>query len=237
MIRALAFDVFGTLVDWRGSIIAEGRQRWEPRGIHADWPALADAWRRRYQPSLERVRSGAAPWTPLDALHRSSLDQLLPEFGLGHLGESDRRDLNAVWHRLRAWPDVRAGLEALNAGGRQTATLSNGNLDLLRDLAAANRLPFTRILSAETFHAYKPDPRTYLGAARELGLEPGELMMTAAHVDDLRAARSHGLRTAFIARPQEWGPGAGAERPEPGEFDYQAATLAELAQLLGRTRA
>lgn len=230
MVRALAFDVFGTVVDWRGSIVAEGEERWAARGVRADWAALADAWRRRYQPALERVRSGDRPWTELDRLHRESLDELLPEFGLGALGESERSELNRAWHRLRPWPDSRDGLARL--GRRYTlATLSNGNLELLQDLVREGDLPFHRVLSAETFRAYKPDPRTYLGAARELGVEPAELMMVAAHRDDLLAAAGCGLRTAFVWRPREWGPAPSGEAPDPS-FDVVADDLFDLAERL-----
>ena len=230
MVKALGFDVFGTVVDWRGSIAAEGAERWEARGVHADWGALADAWRRRYQPSMERVRRGERPWTSLDRLHRESLDDLLPEVGLEGLDEPARAELNLVWHRLRPWPDAAAGLHRL-AARFQLATLSNGNLELLEDLVANAGLPFHRVLSAETFHAYKPDPRTYTGAARELGVAPGELMMVAAHRQDLLAAAGCGLRTAFIWRPAEWGPAGSEERPEPS-FDVVARDLGDLADQL-----
>lgn len=230
MVRALAFDVFGTVVDWRGSIVAEGEERWEPRGVHADWAALADAWRRRYQPSLERVRAGRREWAPLDELHRESLDDLLPELGLERLGERDRAELNLVWHRLKPWPDSREGLRRL-AQRFTLATLSNGNVALLEDLARNALLPFHRVLSAETFQAYKPDPRTYTGAARILGVQPEELMMVAAHTGDLRAAAASGLRTAFVARPLEWGPAGRAEEPD-ADFDVVAGDLDELADRL-----
>ena len=230
MVRALTFDVFGTVVDWRGSIIAEGGQRWTPRGVEADWGAVADAWRRRYQPSLERVRQGDRPWTPLDVLHRESLDELLPEVGLGSLGEADRAELNLVWHRLHPWPDAVAGLRRL-ARRYRLATLSNGNRALLQDLVEFGELPL-EVLSAEDFRAYKPDPRVYLGAAERLECEPGEVMMVAAHPDDLRAAAAQGLRTAYVRRPLEWGPG---HEPEPADplFDAVAGDFVELAEILG----
>lgn len=231
MPTALAFDVFGTLVDWRGSIVAEGAERWAPRGVDADWGALADAWRERYQPAMEQVRRGRRPWTVLDQLHRESLDDLLPGFGMAELGEAERTELNAVWHRLRPWPDTRDGLRRLSE--RYTlATLSNGNLELLEDLVREAGLPIHRVLSAESFHAYKPDPRTYKGAARELGVEPGELMMVAAHRGDLLAAAECGLQTAFVWRPEEWGPRGSEERPDPS-FDLVARDLGDLAGQLG----
>jgi 2-haloacid dehalogenase len=213
--RALAFDVFGTLVDWHGSIVREGEARWAGRGVAADWGGLARAWREQYQPALEQVRSGAAPWRPLDELHRESIDRILPAFGLEGLDEAGRRELNLVWHRLDPWPDVGPGL-ALLAGDHTLTTLSNGNVELLRDLAAHGGLPFDEIVSAEHFGAYKPDPRVYLGLCRRLGLAPAEVMLVAAHAGDLAAAAGAGLRTAFLARPDEWGPGSGAEAPFAG---------------------
>ena len=230
MIRALAFDVFGTVVDWRGSLVAEGAERWEPRGWHADWGALADAWRGRYQPALERVRRGERPFTSLDVLHRESLDALLPEFGLEAMGDAERAELNLAWHRLRPWPDSRPGLERL-AQHHHLTTLSNGNRSLLRDLVREGRLAFHQVLSAEDFGAYKPDPRVYLGAARRLELPPGEVAMVAAHPDDLRAAAEQGLRTCYVPRPLEWG--GGAPVPEAGEeFDHVAPDLVALAEAL-----
>lgn len=232
MPSALVFDVFGTVVDWRSSIVEEGQTRWAGRHAGVDWAALADAWRKRYEPAMRRVREGERPWTPLDTLHRESLDDLLPEFGLAVMPDAERAELNLVWHRLRPWPDARHGLARL-ADRFKLATLSNGNLDLLEDLVRSADLPFHRVLSAETFRAYKPDPATYRGAARELGLEPNELMLVAAHRRDLLAARDCGLQTAFVWRREEWGPGGSDEHPEP-EFDVVAEDFEDLAdQLLG----
>lgn len=234
MLRALAFDVFGTVVDWHGSIVAEGAERWSPRGVDADWPALATAWRRRYQPSLQRVRAGERAWTPLDVLHRESLDDLLPEFGLGDLGEAERAELNRVWHRLRPWPDAVPGLRHL-ASRYRLATLSNGNRALLEDLVRFGSLPL-EVLSAEDFGAYKPDPRTYRGAAERLGCDPAELMLVAAHPDDLRAAAGQGLQTGYVLRPLEWG-SDGAPPPKDAafeaSFDVVARDFVDLAARLG----
>lgn len=230
MIRALVFDVFGTVVDWRGSLVAEGEERWEPRGWHADWGALADAWRARYQPSMDRVRRGERPFTPLDVLHRESLDDLLPDLGLQSMGEAERAELNLAWHRLRPWPDAARGLELL-ARRHHLATLSNGNRSLLEDLVRAGGLAFHEVLSAEDFGAYKPDPRVYRGAVEHLGLEPGEVAMVAAHPDDLRAAASCGLGTCYVPRPLEWG--VGQPEPERGEeFDVVAPDFVALAERL-----
>lgn len=228
-VRALAFDVFGTLVDWHGSIVREGRERWAPAGYAADWAALATAWRQRYQPSLDLVRSGARPWVALDVLHRESLDAVIEQFGLSAMPESDRAELNLVWHRLAPWPDVRPALKVLENRYRLT-TLSNGNRALLADLARNGRLPFHQVLGAEDFRAYKPQPAVYRGAADRLGLVPSEVAMVAAHPSDLRAAAGCGLRTVFVPRPLEWGPDGAAEAAGDGDFDLVAADLGELAR-------
>lgn len=227
MVRALAFDVFGTVVDWRGSLIREGEVRWEPRGVRANWGAFADAWRQLYQPSLEKVRSGEREWVPLDILHRESLDELLPRFGLQSLDAAQREELTMAWHRLHPWPDAVEGLAELGRRFR-LATLSNGNRDLLSDLVAAGGLPFHEVLSAEDFAAYKPDPRVYRGALERLGCAEGELMMVAAHPDDLLAAAAQGLRTAYVARPLEWGRGHEAPPPD-ASFDVVATDFRDLA--------
>ncbi|MGW8271650.1 MAG: haloacid dehalogenase type II, partial [Burkholderiales bacterium] len=203
-VRALVFDVFGTVVDWRGSLIAEGRRLGRAKRIDVDWAAFADAWRAGYRPAMARVRSGALGWTPIDALHRMILDELLERFAIRGLSEAEIEHLNRVWHRLKPWPDARAGLRRLKRDV-VIATLSNGNVALLTNMAKYAGLPWDCILSAELFNHYKPDPETYLGAARLLGCAPQEVMMVAAHKDDLRAARACGLRTGFVARPQEYG--------------------------------
>jgi len=228
-VRALTFDVFGTLVDWRASVAAEVRRF----GLGLDPEQFADDWRDLYQPSMERVRSGAREWTPLDALHRESLDELLDRHGVGdRLDEAARQDLNFAWHRLRAWPDSAPGLARLRTG-LVTATLSNGNVSLLIDLARCAGLSFDAILSAELSQAYKPLPAAYLKAAALLGLEPQQVMMVAAHPDDLRAASSNGLRTAYVARPLEYGRPAEHHDPPGGTFDIQVASLTELADAFG----
>jgi 2-haloacid dehalogenase len=231
VIRALAFDIFGTVVDWRGSIVREGAERWAPRGVETDWGALADTWRTRYQPSMAEVRQGRRPWTPLDTLHRESLDALLPSFGLQGLGEAEREELTMVWHRLAPWPDAVSGLRRLRARF-DLVTLSNGNRSLLEDLVRFGELPFDRVLSAEDFQAYKPDPRVYRGAAERLGCAPGDLMLVAAHPDDLLAAAAEGLGTAYVTRPLEWGPGGSAPPADPS-FAVVAADFEELARRLG----
>jgi len=232
-VKALVFDVFGTVVDWRGSIIREGRLLGRRKKLKVDWPAFADAWRAGYRPAMARVRSGELPWTKIDALHRMILDGLLARFGLEGLSEEECADLNFVWHRLDPWPDARAGLARLKRR-HVIATLSNGNLALLTNMAKRARLPWDCILSAEVVRHYKPDPETYLGAADLLGVRPQELMMVAAHKDDLHAARACGLRTAFVPRPREYGPGVKVDATREPLFDVHARDFNELARKLER---
>ncbi len=231
-VQALTFDVFGTVVDWRGSIIAEGEALNRARGLNVDWAAFADAWRRMYGPSMDRVRRGELPWTNLDRLHRMSLEELLPRFGLDWLSESEREHLNRVWHRLRPWPDAVPGLTRLRTR-YIVATLSNGNMALLTNMAKHAGLPWDCILSAELVRAYKPDPVVYTLAAAFLGLAPDQVMMVAAHPGDLRAARAAGLRTAYVPRPSEWGPGSQVEPVAEGEFDLTVRDFLDLAARLG----
>jgi 2-haloacid dehalogenase len=232
-VKALAFDVFGTVVDWRGSIIREGRLLGRRKKIRADWAAFADAWRAGYRPAMARVRSGDLPWTRIDDLHRMILDGLLGRFGLQGLSEEELDHLNRVWHRLEPWPDARAGLARLKRR-HVIATLSNGNVALLTNMAKHARLPWDCILSAEVVRHYKPDPETYLGAADLLGVKPQELMMVAAHKDDLRAARACGLKTAFVPRPKEYGPAVKVDATREPEFDIHARDFNDLARQLAR---
>ena len=235
-IKALAFDVFGTVVDWRSTIVREGEALSAAKGLRVDWPLFADAWRAGYQPAMQRARSGKIEWTNVDGLHRLILDELLPRFGLEGLSEADRQHLNRVWHRLDPWPDALAGLRRLKKRF-VIATLSNGNVALLVNMAKRARLPWDCVLSAEIVHHYKPDPEVYQGAAQLLGIEPRQLLMVAAHPSDLRGAQRAGLRTAFVARPFERGPNPqGASPPDAlpdDRFDVVAADFADLAQRLG----
>lgn len=223
-VRALVFDVFGTLVDWRSCIAAAFRTT----GMPGEPEELADAWRARYRPILDEVNEGARPWGDFDELHLATLDDLLAERGVD-LPLAERRGLVGAWHRLDPWPDVRTGLDELR---RQhvTATLSNGHLALLVDLARHGDLRFDCVLSAELARVYKPAAEAYRTAARLLGVQPGELMLVAAHPWDLRGARDAGLRTAFIDRPLEYGPGSPAR--EYPDADVSAGDLHELAQRL-----
>lgn len=232
-VKALVFDVFGTVVDWRGSLIREGRLLGRRKKLKVDWEAFADAWRAGYRPAMARVRSGALPWTKIDDLHRMILDELLPRFGIRGLDEEEIVHLNHAWHRLKPWPDARAGLAKLKRR-HVIATLSNGNVALLVNMARNAGLPWDCILSAEVVRHYKPDPETYLGAADLLGVRPGELMMVAAHKDDLHAARACGLRTAYVTRPREYGAAGKADVSREPAFDVHARDFNDLARQLER---
>ena len=231
-IRALAFDVFGTVVDWRESIIEEGRAIGRDKGIETDWAAFADAWRGKYQPSMSRVRDGEVPWTNLDSLHRASLDELVQEFGIGALDEREKDALNRAWHRLRPWPDSVEGLARLRKK-YILATLSNGNVALLVNMARNAGLPWDAILGAEVARHYKPQPESYLVTAELLGLAPHECMMVAAHNGDLVAAAALGFRTAFVPRPTEYGPDQQTDLQAEHDFDIIGESFMDLAAQLG----
>ncbi len=230
-IKALAFDVFGTVVDWRSAIIKEGTALGRTKRLQVDWARFADAWRAGYQPAMERVRRGELPWTPLDRLHRMILDQLLVDFKITTLTVAEIEHFNQVWHRLLPWPDVMTGLTRLRTR-YILATLSNGNLALLVHMAKQVNLPWDCILSAELVQRYKPDPEVYLMAARLLDLRPQQIMLVAAHPSDLRAAQAVGLRTAFIPRPLEHGGSVPASEPDLA-FDVVEADFNDLAERLG----
>ncbi|MBA2350481.1 MAG: haloacid dehalogenase type II [Burkholderiales bacterium] len=230
-IKALTFDVFGTAVDWRGSIAREGEEFGAKRGWTADWERFADAWRAGYRPGMKDVRTGKLPWMSIDALHRRILNQVLRDFRAPALAEVDIDHLNRAWHRLAPWPDTLAGLARLKSR-YVIATLSNGNIALLTNMAKHAGLPWDCILSAELFVRYKPDPETYRGAARLLGVGIEQMMMVAAHPDDLRAARALGCRTAFVKRPLEYGPGRALPPFNDGEFDIVADDFIDLARQL-----
>jgi 2-haloacid dehalogenase len=230
--RALTFDVFGTVVDWRSGVAAEGRRLGELHGIEADWFEVADAWRALYGPYMGMVRLGELPWTNFDRLHRMSLDQVIDELNIKGFDPVVRDEFTHAWERLPAWPDAADGLRAL--GERFTvATLSNGNQAQQRALMSFTGLPFQRLLSAEDSRHYKPDPDVYLGAAAALGLAPSEVMMVAAHKGDLRAAQAAGLRAAFVERPLEKGPSGGADRLPDSDVDVEATDFIDLAEKLG----
>jgi 2-haloacid dehalogenase len=229
-IKALFFDVFGTLVDFRTSIAREAKIILQPLGYELDWPAFADAWRKEYQPAMEEIRAGRAPFCKLDVLHRRNLERILPRFGVSGLPEDTARNLNLAWHRLDAWPDVPGGLARLKTKFL-LAPLSNGNISLQVGLARRNNFPWDAILGAEVAGDYKPKPRVYLSACEAFDLEPDACMMVAAHTNDLLSAAKCGLRTAHIARPNEHGAGKGEARPQAA-VDFAAAGLEDLASKL-----
>jgi 2-haloacid dehalogenase len=231
-VQALLFDVFGTVVDWRGSIVAELTQFGADKGIAADWAAFTDDWRRMYQPTMEEVRSGRRAWTILDVLHRESLDKLLVKYGITGLSEAEKDHVNRVWHRLKPWPDVVQGLTRLKSR-YIIGTLSNGNVGLLTRMAKNAGLPWDVILGAETARAYKPLPQAYLGNAALLNLEPAEVMLVAAHNGDLAAASAVGLRTAFVARPEEHGPHQSRDLKAEQDWDVACPSFTELADAMG----
>jgi 2-haloacid dehalogenase len=230
-VKALFFDVFGTLVDWRSSIAREAKALLEAKGVSLDYFAFADAWRGEYQGAMEEVRAGRIGFCKLDILHRRNLELTLKRFDVGNLTEDERRHLNLAWHRLDAWPDVATGLARLKRG-YVIAPVSNGNISLMVDLARRNELPWDVILGAEIAGDYKPKPRVYLAAAEALDLKPEACMMVAAHSRDLAAAAALGLRTAHVARPNEHGPGRGEAAPTIS-VDFAVKSLEELAAKLG----
>jgi 2-haloacid dehalogenase len=231
-VQALLFDVFGTVVDWRGSIIAELTRFGVDKGIAADWAAFTDDWRGMYQPAMDEVRSGRRPWTILDVLHRESLDKIIAKYGIAGLSEAEKDHINRVWHRLKPWPDAVAGLTRLKSR-HIIGTLSNGNVGLLTRLAKHAGLPWDVILGAETARAYKPLPQAYLASAALLNLEPAQVMLVAAHNGDLAAASAVGLRTGFVARPQEYGPHQSKDLKAEQPWDVVAASFTELAGAMG----
>ncbi len=229
-VKALVFDVFGTLVDWRTGVARESRVLLEPLGHKLDWIAFADAWRAEYQPGMEEIRSGRIPFSRLDVIHRRMLDRIRPRFGLDNVDESVLGELNMAWHKLDAWPGVAEGLMRLRSR-YLLAPCSNGNISLMIDLARRNEFPWDAILGAEIAGDYKPKLRVYQVAAESLGIAHGECMMVAAHSNDLKFAAQAGLRTGFVSQPDEFGPGTG-ERAAKVPVDVSARNFAELADKL-----
>jgi 2-haloacid dehalogenase len=230
-VKALFFDVFGTLTDWRNSIAREAEAALKPLGVNADWLAFADAWRGEYQGAMDEVRLGRIPFCKLDVLHRVNLEKILPRFDISGLSEEVLQDLNLAWHRLDAWPDVPPGLARLKRRF-MIAPCSNGNISLMVGIARRNGLPWDAILGSEIAGDYKPKPRVYLAACEAFDLPPAQCMMVAAHSKDLSHAAKQGLATAHIARPNEHGPGKGEAMPTV-PVDVVAASLEDLAAKLG----
>jgi len=233
-VRALVFDVFGTVVDWRGGVAREAAPFLARHGARLDPPAFADAWRRRYQPAMEAVRTGARPFTRLDVLHRENLEAVLPEAGIdpARVPPAELDALNLAWHRLDPWPDSVAGLTRLKAR-YIIGPLSNGNIILMTSMAKRAGLPWDVILGSEVSRAYKPTPEAYLRTAEVLAMRPEEVCLVAAHNNDLAAARRCGLRTAFVARPTEHGPGQTKDLAPEGDWDVVGADFGDLAGQLG----
>ena len=230
-VKALFFDVFGTVVDWRTSVARESELVLKPKGFALDWLAFADAWRDQYQPSMDEVRSGAIPFSKLDVLHRRNLERILPRFKVSGLDEPTLAHLNRAWHRLDGWPDAAPGLRRLHKKFL-IAPVSNGNISLMTGIARRNDFPWDAILGAEIAGDYKPKPRVYLSACEAFDITPAQCMMVAAHPRDLAAAAEQGLRTGYIARPSEFGPGKGPKEPA-GPVDVMSTSVEDLAGKLG----
>ncbi|MGY3346815.1 MULTISPECIES: haloacid dehalogenase type II [unclassified Bradyrhizobium] len=231
-VKAIVFDTFGTVVDWRGSIIRDLTAWGNNQGIQADWTALADRWRDEYEPEKNRVRNGEIGWTNLDELHAHALEKVAAQLGIKDLSPSQMQHVNCVWHRLDAWPDAVEGLTRLKRKF-VIGPLSNGNVALLVNMAKHAGLPWDNVFSCELFRHFKPHPETYLGVCRLMYLEPGEVMMCAAHNYDLAAARSVGLKAAFIPRPTEYGPGQKTDLAPAGDWDVVATDIIDFARQLG----
>ena len=231
-IRALTFDVFGTVVDWRSGIAREAEALLAPKGLALDWGAFADAWRAEYQPAMAAVREGRRDYVVMDVLHREMLDVALEKFGVDGLDETEAHRLAMAWRRLDPWPDAVEGMSRL-AAHFAVAALSNGNVALILAMAKRAGIPWDVILGSELVRTYKPAPDIYDSAPRFLDLAPAQVMMVACHPWDLQAAAARGLRTAYVHRPLEWGPGTERPLPQVGEFDVIAGSFTELADALG----
>lgn len=230
-VRALLFDVFGTVVDWRGSLVDQLQGLAAKHGVQADWGALADAWRAEaYEAILPQIAARTLPWLPLDEVHRLALDELLPRHGLAGLTAAEVAWINRRWHQLEPWPDAVPGLQRLRQG-YPVCALSNGNVSLLLDMARHVGLPWDMLFGADLFRRYKPAAEVYLGACALLDLQPEQVMLCAAHNGDLQAAQELGLATAFIQRPREKGPAGG--EVSTGGWDLEASDLQDLADQLG----
>lgn len=232
-VRALLFDTFGTVVDWRAGLITRLQHWGSARGLVADWPGFVDAWRGRYVPSMARVRSGEREWADLDELQRESANDLAPAFGIEGLDGIALDELARMWHELPPWPDSVPALARLRTR-YMLAPLSNGHVALLVRLSKAAGITWDTVFGADVFHHYKPDPETYLGATALLGCAPAEVMLVACHPSDLDAAAGYGLKTCYVSRPLEYGPEAMLdEPPRPGRYDLMVSDLLELAAAMG----
>ena len=231
MIKALLFDVFGTVVDWRTSIINECLELEKNTGIKGNWVKLTDMWRQNYMPSMDKVRNGEREWVNLDTLHKESLIKILKELNINGLSEKNLNHLNTAWHRLSPWSDTVEGLNLLKSN-YSISTLSNGGIDLLTNMANKQKLPWDNVFSAETFMHYKPDSETYLGAVEKLNCETHEVMLVAAHNNDLLSAKSYGLKTAFVVRATEYGENQDFDLKADNEIDLSATDFIDLSYKL-----
>lgn len=231
MIKALLFDVFGTVVDWRSSVISECNKLEKETGVSGNWEKLTDMWRQKYAPSMDEVRNGKRDWVILDTLHKESLISILKDLEIHGLSEKDIDHLNKAWHRLHPWPDSVKGLKLLKQSF-SISTLSNGGTNLLSNMANYSNLPWDNIFSAETFMHYKPDPETYLGAVKKLNLKKEEVMLVAAHNNDLLAAKQYGLKTAFVLRATEYGPNQDFDLEADKDIDISSSNFIELSDKL-----
>ena len=227
----LLFDVFGTTVDWRSSIATELEAFGQAHEMSAEWDTVADRWRAGFRDLQGKLARGERPWITMDQIHREVLDGLLKDLGATRIAESAVANLNRAWHRLNPWPDTVEGLTRLKQD-HVIGTLSNGNLSLLVDLAKHGRLPWDCVLSSGMFGTYKPNPEVYLGAVKMLDAEPTDVMMVAAHTYDVDGARAAGLKTAYVFRPKEFGPGRGEDPGDTSRFDVTASSFVELAERL-----
>lgn len=231
-VQAITFDVFGTVVDWRGTIIEEGQRVWRARGLDVDWAAFAETWRGMYLPAAKRMREGEIEFVKLSVLHRQNLDRVLEQFGHADFPQGERTELFRVWHRLRPWPDAVEGLTRLKSR-YIIGPLSNGDIAMMVNMAKHGGLPWDVILGAEIARQYKPHPAAYLRAAQVLDLPPEQCMLVAAHNDDLRVAGEVGFQRAFVARPTEHGPGQRTDLRAEHDFEIVATDLNDLADRLG----
>jgi 2-haloacid dehalogenase len=230
-VKALVFDTFGTVVDWRNGVAREAERLLKPMGYDVDWLAFAEAWRKEYGPGMEEVRSGRRPFAKLDILHRENLDRLLPRFKLDKIDEPTRAELNLAWHKLDAWPDVGPAFARLHKRFLM-APCSNGNIALMADVGRRNNLPWDAILGSEIAQGYKPQPKVYLATCEAFNLKPAQVMMCAAHSGDLAAAQELGLKTGHVGRPGEGGPGTGESAPK-GNFDVVGKNFEDFADKMG----
>ncbi len=234
-VKAMTFDVFGTVVDWRSSIAREIQDLGQKKGFDLDWNSFADEWRSGYAPSMNKVRNGEMPWTKIDTLHRMILDELLSKHKVSNLSEEEIDSLNRAWHRLDPWPDSVEGLTLLKKN-YIISSLSNGNVALLVNMAKYGGLPWDAVLSAEISKHYKPDPESYLSTGEYLGLPINQVMMVAAHKNDLKSAKSNGMMTGYVPRAKEHGENTVVDYAEEDYIDMMADDFIDLSKKMSATK-